>query len=229
MRATGVLSDMARAEIADLAAVGIIPTPDEVVMIDYLAKRVETPEVRLNLARGRPVFLGRVALWPLTLYAVDFLDRIAPHLPAADHGYAVAYAMAFGYSERGELDIGPAEARAKIRAWAAGLRCTRRQIEEAVRQVDAEDQAPEIPKDPTGKPMTLGECSAFLAATNGASPEFWERRCAHTYAAATMTMFILQNNADGQPTKNDPKIRAELALGLYVEKLKRKYLTAHVA
>ena len=224
MEATSVLSDLAKAEIDELAKDGIIPTAAEIVKINYLACRVETPEARMHLARGRPVFVGKVALWPLTMRAISWLDLNLRGLDKFTRACALGYAMCYGHSEGSELDI-PADAiPGVVKAWFLNLRCTRKQYDEAIKQVDAQDRQLEQPKNPNGKPMTLGDFSAFLVSIAGGTPDFWERRCAMGYCVASLNMRLVQNNADGKASAFDPFIVANRALGWYTDRLRKKYL-----
>lgn len=227
MQATGVLSDSARAEIDALLKDGITPTPAEIVLLNYLGQRVETPETRMYLARGRPVFVGGVTLWPLTMVAFDWLDRVRPGMDAWGRECAVGYAMCHGRGDGNELLLEGAQAEKAVKDWFKTLRCTRREYDEALAQVDAQDQRLELPKDPTGKTMTIGDFSAFLSSACGGLPEFWERRCAVGYACAVLSMFVLQNHADKRPCAQDPKIMAIRALGYAAEKIRKRHQERH--
>lgn len=222
-----VLSDCAKQEIDTLARDGITPTPGEIVMLNYLGQRIETPETRLLLSRGRPVLVGGAILWPLTMYAVEWLDRVCPGVKRFEQSCLVGYAMAFGRGDGHELDTEGREAVRCARKWYWRLRCTRREYEEALTQVDAQDRRLDLPKDPTGKTMTIGDFSAFLSACVGGDPDFWERRCSAGYAVATLSMYVMQNHADKRPCAEDPRIKATRALGLACERIRRRWKEQH--
>lgn len=222
MRDESRLNDLAAAEIAALERDGIKPTAAEIVLLNSLAWSVEVPESRRSLSRGIPVPVGRINLWPLTLYASDWLERVGSKMGEKLSTFAIAYAMANGYSTDGSLDCESAEAERRVKKWAKGLRCTVAELIEAVEQVLNQDVGPELPRNEDGKTMSVGDFSAFLAATCGADPEFWERRCAQTYAFSVLATVIKQNAADGKPAANDPRITAERALGYASLKIRER-------
>lgn len=218
MDETAKLNSLASAEIDALRCEGISLTPEEIVEINALAWEVHSPKTRLSLSRGRPVLLSGHYLWPLTMRAVDWMQ--ANNFSLAQITPAMGYAMAYGRSEGNELDMYGDEAEAAVKRWFKGLRATMEEFVEAVRQVDAQDAKPETPPDPSGKPMTIGDLSAFLTATCGADADFWERRCSMSYSLSVLSMFIVHNHADKRPCAQDPKIIAERALGFAVEKIR---------
>jgi len=229
------LNDLAEAELASLRAEGITPTDADIVKLNALGWAVEHPHSRIALARGNPVHVGGAVLWPLTLRGSDWLGRVGdtlvpgwlsrvghPNIVKGIQAYAVAYAMAHGYSEGGELDADGEDAADAVVRWASGLRCTAGALMEAVEQVLDQDSGPDLPPNPDGKPMTQGDFSAFLAATCGATPEFWERRCAASYASSVLIQVARQNAVDGKPVAGDPRILAERALGWAAEQIRER-------
>jgi len=218
MEDTAKLNDLARAEIHQLKQEGIELTPEEIVEINALAWRVQTPETRRTLSRGRPVPVGGVWLWPLTIRAVDWMEQNDFSLASASP--AMGYAMAYGRSDSGELDVYGETAKQAVKNWFKGLNATLAEFTEAVKQVDNQDSQPDTPPDINGKAMTLGDLSAFLVATCGADADFWERRVSLSYALSVITMMVMQNHADKKPCAQDPRIIAERALGYAVEKIR---------
>jgi hypothetical protein len=227
MQLTSVLSESARAEIETLSGEGIILTPEEVVALNYVGHRLDTLESRMLLSRGRPVMVGQAVLWPLTLYAAEWLDRVKQDLKPFERSCLLGYAMAHGRSAGPELDV---EGRAAVKAatrWFWSLKCTRREYDEALAQVDAQDQQLELPPDPTGKPMSVGDFSVFLSTVAGGTPDFWERRCSIGYACAVLSMVILQNHADKHPCVHDPRIKGERAMGWLSERIRKRHKEIH--
>jgi len=218
---TATLNDLASAEIAILQSEGINPTPAEVVELNALGWAVQTPETRRLLSRGRPVQLGTAWLWPLTLRAYEWLER--NEVPMTSVSPAMGYAMAHGRSDGPELDCEGRTAEKVVRAWVRSLRATQAEFVEAVRQVDEQDARPTLPPDPDGKPMTVGDFSAFLTATNGADADFWERRCSMSYCSSVLTMFVMQNRADRKQCAQDPRIIAERALGYALDRIRKAH------
>ncbi len=86
------LNDLARAEIDELRADGITLTDDDVVAINQLAAEVATPAMIATLARGTPIEVGHVTLWPLTLAGADWYDSYGYN--TVDPEVALAYALA---------------------------------------------------------------------------------------------------------------------------------------
>jgi hypothetical protein len=223
------LNDLARAEIDALRAGGVMPTDEEIVELNALAWAVETPEARRHLSRGVPVQVGSAWLWPLTLCAADWLERVGAAMDPGLYGRAIAYAMSHAYAEGHELDLEGASAEKAVKGWARRLRCTPAELIEAVEQVQAQDEDPEMPGgDPDAiaahAGMSRGDYSAFLVAATGQTPEFWERRCAQGYTFAVLQAVIRQKMAEaGAPVKDDAKIKAEIALGWAAEKARRRW------
>lgn len=227
MQDNGKLNDLAAAEIDALERDGIKLTPADIVQLNALGWAVETPEARRHLARGVPVPVGGIWLWPMTLYAADWLDRIDIPKGTQDEPLFVAYAMANAYSLGDEFNNTGTDALPIVRRWAKKIKATMGEITAAVEQVLDQDAAPELPSWPADdKPMSTGDFSAFLAATNGGDPEFWERRCCIGYAVAVLSLVVKQNMADGNPTANDPKIVAERALGWAAEQIRARETAA---
>lgn len=217
------LSDLAEAEIEKLSADGFTLTPRDIVQINALAWACETPESRLLLSRGVPVFVGGVALWPLTLYAAGWIERVGCKLQGGERQtLALAYAMAYGRSEGTELDVTERDADKAIAIWRRTLRCTPDELKEAITQVLNQDALIDAPASPGSHPMTAGELSAFLTAATGGRPELWERQVAVGYAFGLLTAILQQNKADDRPTAWDPRIRAERALGWCIERIRKR-------
>lgn len=217
MRTT--LSDLAEAEIDALEAEGIRLTAREVVTINAIAARVENPSSRLALSRGNPVAAGNACLWPLTLYAADWFRRVGGNLRGqAQQTRALAYAMAHG---REDMPEDAREADRVVTRWADTLRCRKAELEEAIRQVNEQDDR--LDTGETGPPASAGDISMMLAAMTHTPPDIWERQCSMPYALAMLDLITRQNAADGESTKHDPRIQAERALGLYIARIRDRH------
>ena len=215
------LCDLAQAEIDDLVAKGINLSPAEIVEINYLASRVETPHTRIHLARGVPVFVAGVALWPLTMYSADWYCRVGCNLKSPYDELSLGYAMAHAYDQCEALDCNDDDALRIVKRWVKSMRCTRAALIEAVQQVTAQDQKPPVPQNTQDELMTMGDFSAALAAMTGESPEFWERRCAVSYCHSVLAAIMMQNRADKKPCPLDPRIGAERALGYAIDRIRK--------
>jgi hypothetical protein len=212
------LSDLARAEIDALEAEGIRLEASDVVHINALAQRVETPQSRMALARGIPVPVGGVYLWPMTLAAGDWFQRVGGELRGQRlQTWALAYAMAHG---REQLPEDLAAADAAVTAWARALRCRMGELEGAIRQVVQQDD--QLDTGETGPSAGPGNISMMLAAMTHTAPDVWEYQVSIPYALAMLDTLIAQNAADGHSTKHDPRIKAERALGLLVNRIRKR-------
>jgi Sec-independent protein translocase protein TatA len=210
------LSQLAETEIDALEADGIRLAARQVIRIAWLASLVETPQTRIELARGRPVPVGGVTLWPLTLAGGEWFRRhVDRYRGETMQALVLAYAMAHG---RDEL---PEEHRAVDRAlqqFRRAIRCRRAELHEAIRQVTEQDDREDTGE--TGPRVTAGEISATLTAMTGAPAAVWEQQCSIGYVLAVLDTLAAQNAAEGKSTKHDPRIRAERALGLYVKRIR---------
>jgi len=215
------LSELAEAEIESLRADGIDLTPAEIIEINALGWAVESPESRRLLARGAPVEIGGVYLWPMSLYAQEWFDRVGCHLSSNTHqAYALAYAMCHGRDEGEPLAIEGRTAEKTVSRWANSLKCTFGELNVAISQVLQQDEEHEQPPSETGG-MPIGDFSALLASACGGDPDFWERRCSAGYAYAVLDCITRQNSAEGRKTIADPRIKADRALGFAINKIKK--------
>lgn len=225
MDEAATLSSVAEGEIAALELEGIQLTASEIVELNALGWAVEHPSLRRELSRGRPVPVGGVWLWPITMRGLSFLQHNG--FPMDVVTPAMGFALCFGRSEGCEMDLDGHAAEKAVMGWFKSLRCTKAEFEEAVRQVDAQDAPPVLPPDPEGKPMTLGAFCMFLAAVCGGDADFWERRCSMSYCFQRLALREMQNNADKRPCSHDPRIVAERALGFAVQKIREKHEVIH--
>ena len=217
------LNPLAAGEIDDLRADGIEPTPAEIVKLSYIGWQTQRPHSRLEQSRGAPIPAGNVTLWPMTMHACDWYRTTGCRIGLDN--YALAYAMAHCYEGADALDCRQ-RLRCKLRvtAWAATLRCTMQQLQEAMSQVIAQGEDLEMPPEPQSSPrVSLGDISARLATMTGIAPDFWERRCSREYAIAALTTSMAQANESGKPLPTDPVVKGTRALGWAAEKIRRRH------
>jgi hypothetical protein len=214
------LSELAEAEIDGLRADGIDLTPAEIIEINALGWAVEFPESRRLLSRGAPVPVGGVYLWPMSLYAQDWFNRVGCHLSGnTRQAYALAYAMAHGRDDGEPLAMEGREAEKVVSLFGKSLRCTFGELNVAISQILQQEEDFEQPPSETGG-MSVGDFSAFMAAATGDDPDFWERRCAAGYANAVLDCITRQNSAEGRKTLADPRVKADRAMGWCVEQIR---------
>ena len=213
------LSNLAEAEVEALEAEGIRLTAQDVLRINALACRVETPQAALALSRGVPVLVGGAYLWPLTLAASDWFQRVGGQLKGVRlQTLALSYAMAHG---REQMPEDSKQALDAVEAWAKRLTCRHSEIIEGIKQIITQEEQPDTGDD--GNPASAGEISVMLAAMTKTDPAIWERQCTLTYALAMLETIVAQNAADGKSTKHDPRIRAERALGLAIAQIRKRH------
>ena len=221
------LSDIAADHIDALAAEGIACLPAEVVMLNALAWELETPRHRSLLARGVPVFAGRVALWPLTLAAEAWWHEAAKRAKGgADHMVLLGYAMAHARNQDA-LDATPFDAAVKAaEKWCKGLRVRVKELSVAIDEVIAQDEdLPRIkgPRDRQESGLTAAQLVAILSASTGIKPDVWEREVAIGYLREQLRAVAAQQAADGgSGLKDSEMVAATRQLALYVEQIRQR-------
>ena len=224
------ISGYAQAEIDALAIEGVTDlAPAEIVEINSLAREFDNPAVARSLARGTPVDCGGAWLWPMTMRAAEWFDRVGCHLAReSDREASVGYAMAYGRTEGPELAVTLADAPKAVRAWLAGLRCTRDEYRLAVAEVldqsadSTKDYQIENPHRQKPVPLSIGDLSALMVAQIGGSPEQWERTCSMHYALAVLQTAMKQNAAEGKTAIDDARMNARGAMGVCIQRIKDK-------
>jgi hypothetical protein len=221
------LSDIAADHIDALAAEGIACLPAEVVMLNALAWELETPRHRSLLARGVPVFAGRVALWPLTLAAEAWWSAcLAEHPSDTEQMILLAYAMAHARDQDALDAISPRAAGKVAAQWAKGLSVRLKELSVAVGQVlSQDDDIPHMagPKDKPESGLSKGQIVAILTATAGGPPSVWESEVAVGYIREQLRAISAQQAAEnGGSLKDSEMVAATRQIGLYVEKIRAR-------
>lgn len=217
------LTSLAEAEIQQLVEEGITLAPEEIVELNELAKRVETPEARLALSRGKPVAVGGVYLWPFTLAGASWYREHMKEFGGLKHQrFALAYVMAHG---RDPLPEDMKEAHRLINQWSRKLTCRPSELEEAIRQIIEQDELPDT--EEKGPVPGVGEISMMMTALTSVRPEVWEYQCSMNYVLRLLDRLTGQNAAEGQSNRSDPRIKAERVLGLAVNRIRKKWKKQH--
>jgi hypothetical protein len=220
------LSDLAAARIEELAGEGIACTPAEVVMLNALAWEIETPRHRAAMSRGVPVFVGPVALWPLTLAADEWWKAaMQRHKGDAEHMALLAFAMAHSRDQDVLDAITPKDALKAATRFVSKLRARPRELAEAIDQVLAQDDVlPRVkgPRDSdTG--LTAGQIVTILCATVGGPPRLWESEVAVGYIREQMRAVSAQQAAEcGGGLGDSDMVAATRQLGLYVMQIRER-------
>ena len=220
------LCDLARAEIEALAEAGIACTPDDVVLLNALAWKVETPTHRMALSRGAPVFAGSVALWPMTLASESWWQRAIEGTGRESRQTALlAFAMAHSRQQDALDAIDPATAYKQADAWSRRLPCRRGELMEAISQVLAQDDNGPSVRDPKAEAgaMPPGQMVSVLVSAAGGPPEMWERQVAIGYLREQFQAANAQMAAEqGGSLRDSDMVHATRQLGLAVEAIRQR-------
>jgi hypothetical protein len=217
MQDTARLSDHAAARIDELQGEGISLTPAEIIRINSLGWAVESPETRLALSRGEPVSVGGVTLWPLTMQAYDWHNRVASQMRTVWlSNIALAYAMAHCYEEGSHYAHTGLQAVAKVTAWGWRLKCRMPELIEAMAQIIQQDETDSAPIDSESH-TSIGDISANVSAITGLAPEVIESQMSmhHALRIASHTM-RLQAQAAGGEHKSASYAMANRSMMLYM-------------
>jgi len=199
------LNDMAQYAIDDLRADGIEPTPAEIVELSALGWGVESPETRRLLARGVPVEIAGVWLWPMSLYAQEWFDRVGCKLAGNAAVFALAYAMAHGRDDGEPLKIEGRTAEKIVTKWGKSLKCTFGELNVAVAQVLQQDETAEIPQKEGGG-LDWEAVTQILIS--------------HQFVPNAL---LATATSKGRACSGDPRLRANMAFGMAVEKIKERH------
>jgi len=218
------LADLAAAEIDRLTEQGYALLPSEVIEINARAWDVLNGRTREQLCRGDWVDVGGVRLWPLTLQAAAWHEKVGETL-RGDAGWralVLAWAMAHCYTSGRPYERRGLRARLAVLRWSMRLRCRIAAIEAAVLEVLAQDQGPDMPPSETARAVGIGDVSVLLAARSDQPPEFWEERCSSSYGFAVLRAIADDVRAQAGDAPQDERIQAEIALGWAIAKVKER-------
>ncbi len=219
------LSGHAQARISQLEAEGIRLTPDEIVRINALSWAVTSPGTRMGLSRGVPVFLCGIPLWPLTLQAQDWYERIGCRQKTERRRkLALAFAAAHCYRDTAVFDaIGPEQASGAVKDWARSLHCRMATLEEALSQIIQQDETEYVPPIPGSDKGGIdpGNMALMLSAMTGRpAAEYEQEMSASSVIRMTYYAMMMQDRADQKPTATGPECDALRALEYYISEIR---------
>jgi hypothetical protein len=212
------LCDLAQYEIEDLQAAGINPTPAEIVELNALAWGIRSTANEMTLAKGTPSTCGNVMLWPLTIEAGEWYNKFGCVIKGMEVE-ALAYAMAHCYADGNPFVL--TNPRKTIKAWSKTIKATTRTLKTAMDDVLVQMESPEMPPREDDRTFTIGELAAKLSIYTGIPPDYWERQCSIWYGAKMLHFAMEKHNESGKQLESDPIVRATVALGWCVEKIKK--------
>ena len=172
------LTDLAESQIEKLKADGLEVTPQEVLDIQSLSLEAIGEFEDGTRINGRPVIVGNVALWPLTIAASIWREEVEELLDDADYNsrlFVLAYCMANGHSKEALQTHGKAALK-QVYHWAKHLTCSTADLLNAVNEVLGDkprvtfDDGEETDKDHAAGPSYLAETALAIFGTN---PEIW--------------------------------------------------------
>jgi hypothetical protein len=216
------LCDIAAKRLQELRAAGCTVTDAEVVELNAIGWRRLSSRYRMALSRGYPVQCGNVTLWPLTIAAEDWMQRIGYKLDCPR--YALAYAMANCYDKIAPFPESTNDAEIIVTRWAKKLRCHPDTLLEAIDQINQQsldfDMPPPDPNE-LQDPLTKGDLVAWLSAYSG-TPEMWEREVAASFARDWLRIKLSMLNTSGETMESAPEFRAAMQFGHLCEKIRRR-------
>ena len=180
MRDDKTLAGLAESKIADLRDQGYTVNDADVVLINHLAHEIASPTARRELARGRPVEVGGVWLWPFTVNSQHWFNEIGCKM------YDPMQALAFAFANGSNSDIWEMKfPQTKVALWYSRITATDEQIIMAISEVHDQDSKDELPVDEKDKPKNNNTCivqlSEMMHALHGGESEQWERYLSCSY------------------------------------------------
>lgn len=223
------LTGTAEQAIDGLRGEGIEPTPQEVLYIQQLSLDVEAPKSGISLCKGAPVEIGGATLWPLTIAASAWYGEMAEASWVADSTkmevYCMAFAMAHGH-DPALPELKGLRARVAVRIWASRLRCTFRELTQAIVDVNGDEMRVQSDKQKrdADKPSRVTESALAqdACALCGGTPDFWERECSMTYVAELVTRGMRLKSALGGKQVED-SAEALAVLAQYVSEVREAH------
>ena len=169
-------SEYAQTEIERLWREGKQPTPAEILLLNHLGLRIETPTSNSRLSAG--VRVGNVMLRPWTLAGACWYSQVACRLFHEEDmlEWCLAFALASGDApEAFETAQDYDGARDAVMGWAMRCGATRRALTHAMTSVAPEIEWPHRPKPPGGKgrKLTPEERVGYLTCATGLPRTYW--------------------------------------------------------
>lgn len=225
------LPPLAEEEIASLESEGVALTPHDIIHLAALAHEVMSPSTRQELARGRPVVIGDAVLWPLTLSASDWWERVGQNLDSAFARVGIhwakfkrqmisfAYALAHGSEP---LPEHPKEAVRAIAKWRREkLHCTLKELQVAISLIQEQDVS--FDAGDKDAPATQGQIAAALTSLTGTRPQVWEFQCSMGFTIELIELIAAQCQADGKSIRDAQSTKALKALALAANRIRERH------
>lgn len=206
------ISDQAQAEIDELRRIGVKVSDADVVLINALCWEIESPSVRMELSRGKPIKVGGAWLWPRTISAIQWFQDVGCNI--GDGLAALAYCMAHG---REDIELSNKK---QVTEWYRALKCTRRELEAACSIILEQEEFDELPPSKDSDSASLGVLVQKMQSIHGGDVAMWERYVSFPYVIDMLNLAAAQSQAEAGKSESDIiKSRANLALAYALHKI----------
>ena len=208
------LTDLASSEIERLEADGIHVTPQQVLYIQQLSLDVVSPVDGISLARGVPMRVGNVVLWPPTVASYVFFSKvderqdISPRMKL----YSLAYAMCYAHDADKVCQDVDLKA---IRKWSRHLCCRVEELAAAVTEILGDGAKPVEKKIKDDKDLrySVAAMAQEAAILCGGSIEQWEYQCTIPYVAEMIKRAIrIKRALEGNELKESDEALRKLTI-----------------
>lgn len=204
------LSSQAEAEIEALRAEGVTLSDSDIIAINALCWEIEKPELRVSLARGKPVKCGNVWFWPLTVHSGTWWNEIGCELDNSE--CALAYAMAHRDDDLYTVT------EEQIKQWFNSIKATRGEIQIALSIVIENSRRDDLPIKDDDK-ITLSQLAQMMVDNHGGTFDMWERQCSIDYIRNFIDTTSKQDEADHKKTRIE---KSTVILARFTQSLLRK-------
>jgi len=213
------LSDLAAQRISELESEGVEVTPSDVVMINAICWAQRGVGVDgVGLSRGRPVKVGNVTLWPMTIQGLHAVDEIdTEYMDDENQLYSLAYILAHG-RESGAFDYGVDSD--SVFAWAKTLTCTIDELSAALAEINRQSEDFETGfKSKTNDSSNPADLAAAAQRMFGETAEYWEREVSASYTIRQ----IIEKASETTSEKTSPKsVMLTRALCYYISTMRAR-------
>jgi len=225
------LSELAKAEIQELEEKGLMLTLDQKIWINDLCRKVENPEgSQPCMAIGEPIPAGCTWLWPFTVQAHMWYERVGEWFENDDRAnlFCMAYALAHG------RDVGAftylndfKTVKSSVMEWGRKLNCSYDELTNAITAVLGSDDVVVAVDDDSDeesieRSVNYDDIIAWLVTKVGQTPEFWTVFVSRDYLFKQVHAIHKQEAAQaGEPDPNDPYIIAMKNLGTALIQIKK--------
>lgn len=210
---TTALSELALNELQNLQSEGLNPTWEQVVKVNDLCRKIESPKLAIVTATGKPEILQGRKFWPLTLAAAEWYTWAFSELDDIQLAFALLYAHEHAREDVFADMYDPEYAAKRLSEYKKTLTFTMSEALLLLGQLHEGEESKE-----SGKKTDQEELIACIVAKTGIPPEYWKHRVSIDYVIKQIDAInAIDGDANGQKAKY---IEAEKALGKYLMEIK---------